>query len=690
METAASLPRRLGADILVRSRLGIGLTLAALVAVSTIVRSLAGWHKATPSYFPDEYLYAELGRSLAESGSPLVRGAGTGFPALVQPVLTAPLWLFGDVALSYHLVQVVATLAMSLVVVPVYLLARRLGLGAALGVGCAAFALAVPDFLYASRILAEPFGYPIALAAVLVGTVALAGGSRRWQVVFVALVALAVLTRVQFMVLPIAYVLAVAVVGLRERALARVAREQALPLAVLGVALIASVARPGAVGQYGAFLDVGIDTHLIGRLATNGFGLAYVCGWLLVPGALLGAFLAISKPRSRMELSFAALSVGLTVGLLAEASVWGDVELIQERYFFYALPLVALLFALYATRGWPHRRSLALLAVGALVVIAMVPVTFATAATMKIQSPFLFAAFRLEQAIESPGYGALAVAATVSVLVGVMLACSLMPSSGATVTLALATMFCALASLGAAALDLEGTDQVRERFLPAERSWIDKTGLDDVAFLRTFPVAGDTYQQLFWNRSVRSLLLAPGVASPDAYRVERVSIGTDGTLLSGGRPVVRPLVVDEYGGRIELRGAQLVASAPTHRLWRPTGVPRIALMAEGYYADGWLSRAGALRVWPKTPGGRLAGRLSFVATPRTRMNLTLREPGGRHVYRLMPDRAIRITVPVCSSGPWAGTFAVDKSTWNDGRWVTSRATAPIWTPGPAACTAADR
>ncbi len=216
METAASLPRRLGADILVRSRLGIGLTLAALVAVSTIVRSLAGWHKATPSYFPDEYLYAELGRSLAESGSPLVRGAGTGFPALVQPVLTAPLWLFGDVALSYHLVQVVATLAMSLVVVPVYLLARKLGLGAALGVGCAAFALAVPDFLYASRILAEPFGYPIALAAVLVGTVALAGGSRRWQVVFVALVALAVLTRVQFMVLPIAYVLAVAVVGLRS------------------------------------------------------------------------------------------------------------------------------------------------------------------------------------------------------------------------------------------------------------------------------------------------------------------------------------------------------------------------------------------------------------------------------------------------------------------------------------------
>ena len=280
--------------MLVRPRLAVGLALAALVVASTTVRSIAWWHKATPSYFPDEYLYAELARSLAETGQPLVRGAGTGFPALLQPLLTAPLWLFGDVALSYHLVQVLATLAMSLVVVPVYLLARRLGLGAGIGIACAAFALAVPDFLYASRILAEPFGYPIALAAVLVGTIALAGGGTRWQVGFLALVALAVLTRVQFLVLPIAYVAAIGVVGLRERALGRLARQQTLVLAVFGVVFLASVARPSAVGQYGAFLEVGVDPRLAGRLATNGFGLAYACGWLLVPGAILGAV-----PRDR-------------------------------------------------------------------------------------------------------------------------------------------------------------------------------------------------------------------------------------------------------------------------------------------------------------------------------------------------------------------------------------------------------
>jgi hypothetical protein len=487
------------------------------------------------------------------------------------------------------------------------------------------------------------------------------------------------------MVLPLAYIAAIGVVGLRERAIGRVAREQKVVLAVFGIGLLASVARPSVVGQYGAFLDIGIDPRLVERLATNGFGLGYACGWLLLPGAVLGVVLGIARPRSRTELSFAALSVGFTLGLLAEASLWGDVDLIQERYFFYCLPVVALLFALYASRGWPHRRALALLAAGVLVVVAAVPVTFATAATMKTQSPFLFGAFRLEEALESPGNGALAVAATVSVLVAVMLACSLLPGSSPAIAVTLAAVFCALASVGASVLDLEGTRQVRDRFLPADRSWIDDAGLHDVALLHAFPLTGDTYQQLFWNRSVDSLLLGPRVATPDAYRVERVSVARDGTLLADGQPVSRPLVVDEYGGRIEFENARVVGSAPTHRLWRPVGTPRVALMAEGYYADGWLGSEGALRVWPGTASDRVAGRVSFVVSPTTGASLVLRAPGGRHIYRLVPDRQTRITVPACGTGPWVATFRVDRSSLNDGRWVSTMATRPTWTPDPGAC-----
>ena len=64
--------------------------LGAIVAVSFVVRTIAGWLRAGPVYFPDEYIYSELGRSIADHGRPLVRGAAAHFPAVLQPLLTAP------------------------------------------------------------------------------------------------------------------------------------------------------------------------------------------------------------------------------------------------------------------------------------------------------------------------------------------------------------------------------------------------------------------------------------------------------------------------------------------------------------------------------------------------------------------------------------------------------------------------
>jgi asparagine N-glycosylation enzyme membrane subunit Stt3 len=46
-------------------------------------------------------------------------------------------------------------LAMSLAAVPVYLLCRRIGLGAEFGLGAAAAAVAAPDLLFANFVLAD-------------------------------------------------------------------------------------------------------------------------------------------------------------------------------------------------------------------------------------------------------------------------------------------------------------------------------------------------------------------------------------------------------------------------------------------------------------------------------------------------------------------------------------------------------
>ena len=76
---------------------------------------------------------------------------------------------------------------MSLAAVAVFWLARRLGLSPWLAVAMGAFTLAIPDMNYSAWILADPFAYPLVLAAVAAATAALDRPTKRSQVAFVAL-----------------------------------------------------------------------------------------------------------------------------------------------------------------------------------------------------------------------------------------------------------------------------------------------------------------------------------------------------------------------------------------------------------------------------------------------------------------------------------------------------------------------
>ena len=51
------------------------LVLAGIVAASFAVRFVMALGHSTPLYFPDEYIYSAISRSLAEHGRPLIRGA---------------------------------------------------------------------------------------------------------------------------------------------------------------------------------------------------------------------------------------------------------------------------------------------------------------------------------------------------------------------------------------------------------------------------------------------------------------------------------------------------------------------------------------------------------------------------------------------------------------------------------------
>ena len=130
-------------------------------------------------YFPDEYIYASLARSIADGNGLQIRGGAAHFPALLEPLLSSPFWLSGDAATAYRLTLLWHALAMSLAAVPVFLLCRRLGLGERTAVAAGAFTVALPSLTWASYVTADAIAYPLALAA-FCALIALLDRPSRW------------------------------------------------------------------------------------------------------------------------------------------------------------------------------------------------------------------------------------------------------------------------------------------------------------------------------------------------------------------------------------------------------------------------------------------------------------------------------------------------------------------------------
>jgi hypothetical protein len=673
--------------------------LVAIVGASFLVRTVVAWLRTTPVFFPDEYIYAALGRSFAESGRPLIRGGSAHFPALLQPLLTAPAWLIGDVGVAYRLVQAIGALAMSLAAIPVYLLALRLGLSRRIALALAALAVLVPDLVYASFVASEPFAYPLVLAAVTAMVAALTRPTRRAQLAFVAFAVLAALARVQLAVLPAVFLGATLLTGLRERRTRAALREQLLPFALFAVPLVALLATGPvrALGPYRAVLGFNPDPiELVRWIGWDLMSLAYASGWVVVPGALIGLWLTLARPRSRPEIAFGATTVLLAVALLAEAGVLQSsltkIGEIQERYVFYLVPLFGIAFALYAARGWPLRLPHLVLAAALVLLSVRVPLSgFAVAATLDA-SPILYGVYWLTQELGHASSAAVVIAASVGVLTVAGVAGSLRPRLGTPLALALAIFATAAASAGAVAFDVTSTSATKRTYLPADASFVDRSGLRHVALLQSWGGRrAPTLEHLFWNRSIDRVLLLPGAAPIDAFHSDRVTVAEDGALLVHGVQFRGPLLVDGYGSYVRVRNANLVAEGPVSALWAPTGAPRLELYAIGRYYDGWLADVGAVYLWPATAGAKLSGWLTMRLTAPDGPGVTLRFelPGGKKTsLRVPPGATRRLNVAVCSNNhDWYGTFNSDSSAFVGLRRVSVQATAPTFTPDPSACVA---
>jgi hypothetical protein len=668
--------------------------LGAIVAASVLLRTLAGWLRASPVYFPDEYIYSELGRSIADQGHPLIRGAAAHFPAVLQPLLTAPAWFVDDVETSFRLVQLEGAVVMSLVAVPVYLLARRLELSNWLALGVAALSLAVPDMVYAGWVLADPFSYPLVLGALAAGVSALARPTRRSQIAFVVLSGLATLARVQFVVLPACFLLGALLLGARERGMRNVLREQRLTFGLFALALVPfAVAGPSALlGYYHGVLDLELSPLGIGKwAAADAMLLLYSSGWILAPGAIIGLVLAIWRPRSRAELVFGILATLFSLAVLFQAGLYAanGADRIQERYFFYVLPLAFLAFGLFASRGWPHRLPHALLAAGLIVVSARIPLAGFAASDGRSNSPLLFAAGELENLIGDTGLASLLIAASAALLSLAAVMLGLRARRATLVAVSCALGACTLASAGATAYDHALSHRVRSNVVPGNPSFVDAAGLGNAVLVQS--PAGDrgfATEELFWNRSLESMVLLPGALPTDAFAVRHAQFGPDGSLFVGGKPLTQPLLVDAFGATMRFRGAREVGRTRLFRLLEPTGRPRLSLYMPGRYFDGWLSLASNLRLWPAKGGGRIAGRVHFdLSLPAGGDEVTARfdYPGGHKMVAVVPGESTSLSLAVCSDGPWVAHFSAPFTGSVGTRFVSVRSNEPLFRADPSAC-----
>jgi hypothetical protein len=639
------------------------LLLFGIVAASFLVRYVAAVGHTTPLYFPDEYIYSGIARSLAQSGKPLIRGSSAHFPAMLEPLLAAPFWLTNDPEVAYRLTQAENALAMSLAAVPVYLLVRKLGGGAWAALAAAALTVASPDLFFSSFLLADPLAYPLVLGAVYVGVCALAQPSRRLQLGFAALAVLATLARIQYVFLPLVFLAAALVV---ERGSVRLVWSR-FRLSVLFYAAplaVAAVLGPRRVlGYYSDVADVHVRPGEIAHwLGTDAMLLAYAAGFALVPGAIVGIVFALRKPSSREERGFAAFAVGLLLALFAETAIYATngSDRFQERYLMVLLPLVFPAFVLWLQRGRPAKQAVVLGAVGLLALSARVPLSGYTVSDFKQDSPFLMGVFRLEKAV-GIGDGSLAIALAAAVLACLGAAAAFRArlvwvAVGATIVAS-----CAV-SVGAVSFDRHVVRTVRATYLPADARWVDHAKVGDATLIQTPATPhARAHEQLFWNSSLTRLAFLDQASPIDAFGHPHVTVADDGRLLLGGQTMRGPLVISNYAVRARLTGAMPVATGADYDLWRPTGTPRMALFVGGLYHDGWLSPAGHLTVYPRD--GRVQGtlRLPLSLPPKTKTTvLRLQGPGVNRRVAVVPGRSIVVSVQVSHRGPWTLSWHSDR------------------------------
>ena len=362
---------------------GLALTLGWVLSLATT--RVKNWFVMS-----DELYYERLAISVAQTGSllPRVHGELVSNVNQLYPVLLSTMYGSGNVPASLAGAHRLNAFVIATAAVPVYLVARRVGVGAILAVAVGGLAVAVPWVALASFLLTEVVAYPAFCWALLALVHAVERKAWVWDAVALVAIGVAVLARTQFVVLLAvlpAAALAEALLTSGRGAAAELWRGRR-PLVVLYAALLAAILAAVVTGNgsrlLGSYsvtaenvrLDFGLLELAFAHVATIALGLA-ILPFVVGLGWLVDRIRPSAAPSERAFALVGASAFVLLAVQVASFTQRFGFGLVKDRYLFYVAPivLVALASAL-GSRAWPRWWGLAVPAVVAAIGFAWIPV----------------------------------------------------------------------------------------------------------------------------------------------------------------------------------------------------------------------------------------------------------------------------------------------------------------------------
>ena len=607
----------------------------------------------SPAVFGDELLYSKLADSLASGNGFTFRGQPLFFPAPLAVFLEIPAWLIHSTPTAYEVVKALNVAVMASAVFPAYCLARRL-MRPSFALLCAATAVAGPPMLYAPYLMSEALAYPVFLLALATMLRAIESPSRRMELAVIAVSLAAVLTRLQFVVLLVVYLIAAPLAGrLCGESLRSSIRLHSVSVGVLAALVAVPLVTGGAVlGTYGGAATLHYDPRAV--LSWTGFAAAllpFAAGWLIVPGALLGLAVVAARPRGRADAAFAALALSSVVLVLLEVGMIaaGEAGRAIERYDIYLIPLAAIAFFVYVERGAPWLRLYVGLALAGSATAWLMPFPGRAGTAFAFDSPTFSSYTQL--ATWFGNANAATLFAGIPFLGGIAIALLPLRRRLAPVAVSVGTIVVLLLSgIPAYAGDhalTRGTLLLRAGDPP---NWLDRSGLGPADYLQ-LPGGSAHYGWLLeaWNRDFRHPIQL-GPQGYDGYASSSARIDGDGRLLvDGRRPAAGILVVNDVATAIEFEGGRVVAR-PQDGLtaYRLPAAPRVRSLAPGIDFDRWAASVVDFQVWPRNHSGR-GHYLVVLALPRglEARQVRLESDGSAdRSIRLKPGDRTSVRIPV--------------------------------------------